>query len=405
MSELYELPDGWEWKKLKEFVQIKGGKRLPKGKKLLEDTTPYPYIRVSDFNDFGSIDLNSIQYITEDIHKEIKNYIISKDDIYISIAGTIGKTGIVPDELDGANLTENAAKLVFDTSKHNKKYLLYFTKSIPFLEQVGLATKTVAMPKLALTRLKEVKIPLPPLQEQKRIVSKLDTLFEKIDKAIALHQKNMDEADVFMGSVLNEVFGELEERYEKKHLDSLVKIIGGGTPSKKEKEYWENGTIKWATVGDMNVETITHTELSITKKGLRESSSNIIAKEAIIIATGVGLGKVCYLESDTAINQDLKGLLPIIDEVSVRYLYNFFKSIDQYIIDNGSGATVKGVKLDFIKSIEVPFPPLQIQQKTVKYLDQISEKTQKVKSVQKEKMQSLKALKASLLDRAFRGEL
>jgi type I restriction enzyme S subunit len=221
MSELYTLPDGWEWKKLDDFVSIKGGKRIPKGKKLLETKTNYPYIRVTDFNDFGSIDLNNIQYITEEIYNEIKNYIISKDDIYISIAGTIGKTGIIPNELDGANLTENAAKLVFDNSKYDKYFLLYFTNSIPFLEQIGLATKTVAMPKLALTRLKEVEIPLPPLEEQKRIVAKLDNLFAKIDKAIALHQKNIDEANVFMASVLNDVFVELEEKYNKEKFDEI----------------------------------------------------------------------------------------------------------------------------------------------------------------------------------------
>jgi len=203
MCELYKLPNGWEWKQLKEFVTIKGGKRLPKGEKLLEKPTPYPYIRVTDFNDFGSIDLGSIKYITENIHNQIKNYIISKEDIYISIAGTIGKTGIVPNELDGANLTENAAKLVFDNSDHNKNYLLYFTNSVPFLDQIGLATKVVAMPKLALTRLKEVYIPLSPLSEQQRIVSKLDKLFEKTDKAIALHQQNMDDADVFYSAKQN----------------------------------------------------------------------------------------------------------------------------------------------------------------------------------------------------------
>lgn len=323
MTELYKLPDGWEWKKLDDFVSIKGGKRIPKGKKLLETKTNYPYIRVTDFNDFGSIDLNNIQYITEDIYNEIKNYIISKDDIYISIAGTIGKTGIIPNELDGANLTENAAKLVFDNFKYDKYFLLYFTNSIPFLEQIGLATKTVAMPKLALTRLKEVEIPLPPLSTQQIIVSKLDKLFAKIDKAIALHQKNIDEANVFMASVLNDVFVELEEKYEKKQLNEIIKIIGGGTPSKANKEYWENGTIKWATVGDMNVETITKTELSITEIGLKNSSSNIIPKNGIIIATRVGLGKVCYLEDDIAINQDLKGLIPKDDKLNIRYLLNF----------------------------------------------------------------------------------
>ncbi|MDO8454928.1 MAG: restriction endonuclease subunit S, partial [Sulfurimonas sp.] len=72
---------------------------------------------------------------------------------------------------------------------------------------------------------------------------------------------------------------------------------------------------------------------------------------------------------------------------------------------NGTGATVKGVKLDFIKELLIPLPPLHIQQKVVNYLDSVSQKIEKVKSIQKEKMANLKALKASILDRAFRGEL
>ena len=61
--------------------------------------------------------------------------------------------------------------------------------------------------------------------------------------------------------------------------------------------------------------------------------------------------------------------------------------------------------MDFIKSIEIPLPPLNIQQKIVKYLDEISEKIEKIKQAQKAKMNSLKALKASILDQAFKGEL
>jgi type I restriction enzyme S subunit len=209
----------------------------------------------------------------------------------------------------------------------------------------------------------------------------------------------------FRSKTTNEVFGELEEKYEKYYLKDIVKIIGGGTPSKQDSTYWDGGDIKWATVGDMNVETIMDTELSITEKGLKNSSSNVIPKDAIIIATRVGLGKVCYLFEDTAINQDLKGLVPSNDRLEVRFLYNFFKHIKDYMLKNGTGATVKGVKVDFVKMIEIPLPPLQIQQKTVTYLDQISQKTEQLKKVQQEKLQNLKALKASILDMAFRGQL
>ena len=299
MRELFDLPDGWEWKKLDEFTEIKSGKRVPKGCKLSEEETQYPYIRVTDFNDAGSIDTNDVRYVSEEIYLKIKNYTITDNDIYISVAGTIGKTGVIPSELNGANLTENAVKIVFDNDKYNKGYMLNFTNSITFMEQIGLATKTVAMPKLAIKRLKEVLIPLPPLSEQKRIVSKLDTLFKKIDKAIALHQKNMNESNVFMGSVLNEVFGELEGKYEKKTLNDVFLIVRGGSP-RPIKEYITNNIdgINWIKIGDASRgdgKYIEFTEQKIKPEGLQKS--RLVIEGDFIMSNSMSIWQTIHNEN------------------------------------------------------------------------------------------------------------
>ena len=405
MAELYSLPDGWEWKKLDDFVSIKGGKRIPKGKKLLETKTNYPYIRVTDFNDFGSIDLNNIQYITEDIYNEIKNYIISKDDIYISIAGTIGKTGIIPNELDGANLTENAAKFVFDNSKYDKFFLLYFTNSIPFLEQIGLATKTVAMPKLALTRLKEVEIPLPPFEEQKRIVDKLDNLFAKIDKAIALHQKNCEEADIFMASVLNDVFVELEEKYEIKTVDEVsLNVRYGYTDSAKDK-----GNAVFIRITDINENGKFKDNFVYVDIEDKELERFKLYKGDILVArSGATAGKVALFDLDfvSVFASYLIRIQPN-SEMDSSFFFYFCHSPkywEQLNIIKVGGAQ-PNVNATNLKEIKIATPPLQTQQKVVSYLDEVSQKMEKIKQIQKEKMQSLKALKASILDQAFKGEL
>ena len=70
-----------------------------------------------------------------------------------------------------------------------------------------------------------------------------------------------------------------------------------------------------------------------------------------------------------------------------------------------TGATIKNVSLKTMRAYKIPLPPLPTQQKVVAYLDEISNKMEKIKQIQKEKMQSLKALKASILDKAFKGEL
>ena len=410
MSELYELPDGWEWKSLDDFTTIKSGKRVPKGYKLSEELTQYPYIRVTDFNNHSSVDTDDIKYISEEIYQKIKNYTITDKDIYISVAGTIGKTGIIPSELNGANLTENAVKIVFDNELYDKRFLLNFTNSIVFMEQVGLATKTVAMPKLAITRLKKVLIPLPPLQEQQRIVSKLDNLFEKIDKSIALHQKNMDEADVFMGSVLNDVFVELEEKYQKDNLDSLTKLITKGTtPTTNGYKFLDKGInflkIENIVNGEIDLSTI---EMFISEEAHQSQKRSQLEVDDVLFSIAGTIGDTAIVKKEHLpmnTNQAVALIRPI-NKLNPEFLRRLLSSsLSNQTTKKKRGGAIKNVSLGDIKNTIIPIPPLNIQQKTVTYLDEISQKVENLKQVQKEKMQSLVALKASILDQAFRGEL
>jgi len=174
------LPKGWEVKTLDQISTIKGGKRVPKGYKFETIPTLHPYITVADFTENGTVQTKNLKYISNKVYEQIKNYTISSQDIYISIAGTIGKTGSVPEILDGANLTENACKLKLNREL-DKNFVYYFTKTDDFVQQTGINTRVAAQPKLALVRLKTITLPVPPLDEQKRIISILDEAFEGID--------------------------------------------------------------------------------------------------------------------------------------------------------------------------------------------------------------------------------
>jgi type I restriction enzyme S subunit len=174
-----ELPKGWIKLSIEDIAEVKGGKRLPKGEKFAQEKTNYPYIRVTDFSN-ESVDVTKIQYIDEDIQQNISNYIISVDDLYISIAGTIGLVGTIPQELDGANLTENAAKIT-SIYEVEKKYLLYVLNTPEVKSLFSIATTSSGQPKLALKRIRTVIFPMAPLPEQKRIVEKLDSLSAQVD--------------------------------------------------------------------------------------------------------------------------------------------------------------------------------------------------------------------------------
>ena len=205
LKEMLEPKEGWEEKKLGDIAEIKGGKRLPKGEKLLSEPTSHKYIRVADFNEYGTVDLGNIQYISDEVYEQIKRYIINKEDIYISIAGTIGKSGIIPEELDGANLTENACRLIL-SKEINQRFMYYATISPDFIRQETESTKISAQPKLALTRLADIIIAYPPIVEQQSIVATLDSLKSKVDRLQANFEKISQECDALKQAILRKVF-------------------------------------------------------------------------------------------------------------------------------------------------------------------------------------------------------
>ena len=96
--------------------------------------------------------------------------------------------------------------------------------------------------------------------------------------------------------------------WETKTIGDVCELIGGGTPSKMNEAFYK-GDIPWATVRDMREDVITQTEFKITEDAVKKSSTNIIKANNVVIATRVGLGKVCLLNQDTAINQDLRGVM------------------------------------------------------------------------------------------------
>ncbi len=175
----FEIPESWMWVHLGEVVTVLGGKRIPAGRQLVTENTGYKYIRVSDMKD-GTVLTDKLLYVPSDIFPSISRYIIHKEDVYITVAGTIGRVGKIPEEIDGANLTENADRLVFSCIQQD--WLIKCLESSIVQSQIVDVTTKVGQPKLAIKRIQELLIPLPPLAEQKRIVAKIEELLPYIDR-------------------------------------------------------------------------------------------------------------------------------------------------------------------------------------------------------------------------------
>ena len=175
----FEIPENWRWCRLGTIAAVLGGKRIPAGRKLTEFNTGHVYIRVSDMTD-GGVSTDRLLYVPEDIYPSISKYIINKADVFITVAGTIGRVGKIPDELDGANLTENADRLVL--AGVNQDWLIKVLQSGMIQEQIAQATTQVGQPKLAIARIEHFLIPLPPLAEQHRIVQRIAELLPLVKR-------------------------------------------------------------------------------------------------------------------------------------------------------------------------------------------------------------------------------
>lgn len=412
------LPQGWEVKKLEEIANIKGGKRLPKGENLLDNNTKFAYIRVADFQDNGTINLQNIKFINENTYNVLKNYKIYDDNLYVSIAGTIGKSGIIPKELNGAILTENAVKLEYIQNNISNKFMYFFTLSSSFKTQIQTSTKIVAQPKLAITRLKQIEIPLPPLKEQERIVGILDESFAKIDESIKILEQDLLNLDELMQSALQKAFNPLKDNakenyklpqgWEWKNLGEICFITDG---THKTPNYIETGipflSVKNISKGFFDLSDVKYISLEEHNKLIKRAKPEF--GDILICRIGT-LGKAIKisLEFEFSIFVSLGLLKPkvkIISDYLVYFLNSYF--IEGWINDNkvGGGTHTAKLNLNILEKCPVVLPPFKEQEQIASHLDELSSHVKNLKQNYQAQIKDLQELKKSLLDKAFKGNL
>ena len=294
------IPETWISVKIGDLAIVKGGKRLPKGVTYSKEKTPFPYIRVTDFKG-GSIDTNNLRYITKEIRDIISRYTISSSDIYISIAGTIGVVGMVPDELDNANLTENAAKIVL--CKYIDSQYIYRLLDSPLIQQqIETQTISTTQPKLALFRIESLKIPLPPLNEQQRIVSTIEQLTDRSHKARAaladvpklIAQFRLDYGDILFteggdrdklgrGTIWrNEIEGCIHQNhvYRARLYSSeiLPEYISLATKTEYSKDYFFNNASQTVNLASINMTTLGKLPIAIPPIAEQKAICNKVAQ-------------------------------------------------------------------------------------------------------------------------------
>ncbi len=418
----YELPEGWKWERLGNVADVKGGKRLPKGHKLIENKTKHPYIRVADFG-IDTVNLDNIKYIEEDTYTQISKYTISKNDMYISIAGTIGKVGIIPNILDGANLTENAAKISNINDCISLRYLVNLFKTEDTKLQINANTKTTTQAKLALFRIENILLPLPPKETQQKIVDIIELLFAKLDIAQEKVEQVLAESENRRSAILHNAFsGKLTEKWREENNVSFeswerynlqevcsMKITDGThkTPTYCDKDEG----IPFISSKDVVGEKICWDNIKYITKELHEELYKRLSpkKDDVLLAKNGTTGVAAIVEDNRVfdIYVTLAVLRPEIDIIIPNFLLKIVNSpiCKQQFNANLTGIGVPNLHLRDIKTVIIPLPTLPEQKEIVRLLDKFLSAEDKVKSTCQSTLEAIATMRKSILAKAFRGEL
>ena len=416
----FAVPEGWAWCRLGEVCELKGGKRIPAGLSTIKEKTSHIYIRVTDMKN-NSISDEDLVYITDEIYEKIQRYTISKNDLYLTIAGSIGRVGIVPDKFDGMNLTENALKLT-DISV-DKKYLMLNLNS-PFVQDYFESTyHQVAMPKLSLVNASKTAIPLPPIAEQKRIVTAIETIFTQID----ILETNKADLQTAVKQAKSKILdlairGKLVQQdpadepasvmLEKLRAEKEAKIASGEVKRSKNDSYiYKNSTDNcyyekfndgtevaieidsnipdswvWCYFSDI-ADVINGKNQSKVKEGAGKypiygsggiigyANDYICPENCTIIGRKGSINNPIFTEEKSWNVDTAFGLVPS-SIILPRYLFYFCKSFDFTSLD--SSTTLPSLTKTNIQHILFPLPPLAAQQRILDKIDELFSQLDKI---------------------------
>jgi type I restriction enzyme S subunit len=381
------MKQGWESKKLGDVCEIYQPTTISKKMMILDGEYPV----------FGA----------NGIIGRYDKYNHDNPELLVTCRGaTCGSVNI---SLPNSWINGNAMVIRPKTDGLRRDFLTYFFKGAVDLS--GVITGS-AQPQITRTSLNPVLVPIPPLEEQKQIVAKLDQCFEAIDKAKANAAKNLENAKELFQSKLNDIFSQKGEGWVEKKLGDVTTLMTGGTPRRSNKEYFENGDIKWLVSGDIHLKEINDCKERITQLGLDNSNAKYLPENSVMIALngqGKTRGTVALLRTKATCNQSLVAIYPNDeDELMPEYVFTNLDARYQEIreITGDGGNDRRGLNMPLIRGIVISFPASASEQELIiKQVQTLREKVQSLKSKYQQELNFLEELKKSILQKAFEGEL
>jgi len=323
------------------------------------------------------------------------------DFVYNRLFAWKGSFAVATQENHGCYVSNEFPCFLVNHERDDGLYLWrYFSRPLAWDEALGLSKGGTPTSR---NRLKEenfltMKIPLPSLPEQRRIVARIEELAANVKEALDLRRQVEEEAKRVFSGARSEVF-KLKEGWQEKSLDEIAPVnMGQSPPGESYNDMGDgvpllNGPTEFGERYPSAVQwTITPTKLC--GKG-----------DILLCVRGATTGRMNWADKEYCIGRGLAALKANTKVCMPEYVYHFVETQTQEMLSLSAGSTFPNLPGAKLKTMRIPIPSLPEQCRIVAYLDELQAKADALKQIQAETAAGLDALLPAVLDRAFRGEL
>ncbi len=282
-----------------------------------------------------------------------KEYIIHKGDFLV---GMDGEFNIAPWKSDDALLNQRVCRVKSNQSGVSSKFLFWFLKKE--LKRIEDETPFVTVKHLSAKRLKQVRLEVPPIAEQEKIVAELDCLSGIIEKK----KQQLEELDKLAQSIFYDMFGDPitnERGWELRKLKDVAEIVGGSTPKTNVEEYW-NGQNPWVAPAELHQ----NHYISSTERGISNEAAKgltLLPVGTVLLSSRAPIGKVSITTIPMYCNQGFKNVV-CSNALNNEYVYHLLLNKTEYLNSLGTGATFKEISKKTTESIAIAVPPIELQE-------------------------------------------
>jgi len=407
----YKLPEGWRWVRLGDVARIFSGSPAPQDKRYFEEGS-MPFVRVQDLGRYG-ITTNLTETsdkVNGEAVKELRLVKANKGTILFPKSGAAILTNSRAILGEDAYIVSHLAAVEPFHDVLETLWAFYWLCTV----DMGRYIDNPAYPSLRLSKIRELLIPLPPLEEQRRIVARVEELMSRIREAKRLRQEAKEEAERLWQSILSETFPkpgtELPEGWRWVRLGEVCDYKSGvwgqtdpnGIPVLRSTDFLPDGNLSYETA----------IRLALSEKQLKKA---VLQPGDILLERSGGgpnkpVGRVAYFQGQGTyccgnfITRLRVSCADVVPKFLFYYLFYFHISGGTESLQTQT-TNIRNLRFDEYLAITVPLPPLEEQRRIVAYFQDVQEKIRALKEVQAQTETELKRLEQAILDKAFRGEL